>query len=1244
LIHSKTNCDGFKEEGISFPSQKIQKRLLKEFYDEIGLPPYSPELGYVEAHCTSTKVGDPEECRALDEVFCTGRDKPLLIGSVKSNMGHAEPASGACSVAKVLIAFENRKIPPNIHFSTIKKEITALVEGRLKVVDEVKDLEGPLICVNSFGFGGANAHALFKGNEKVKVNRGIPKDSMPRLVVWSGRTEEAINTILDSVTKQPLDAEYVGLLQNSQLDSVTSNIYRGFGVFIQKNDTDNATCVMRDSVHFSGARRPIVWVYSGMGSQWNGMGKDLMNIPIFAESIERSHKILQKKQLNLKEIITSSDATMFDNILHSFVGIAAIQIGLTDVLKALGLEPDHIIGHSVGELGCAYADGCFTAGEMVLSAYARGKTSIESAVLRGSMAAVGLSYKSTKPLLKQGIEIACHNSTESCTISGPAEKVSDFVAELKSKGIFAKEVACSNVPFHSSYIAEMGPKLMSKLQEVIKTPKKRSPRWISSSVPKSRWDDEKSHYSSPHYHTNNLLSPVLFEEASELLPKDAITIEIAPHGLLQAILKRSLPDAVNISLTHRGHKNNDEFLIAAVGKIYANGIDLNVPAIYPAVNFPVSRGTPMISPNIKWDHSEDHFVMKFDKDDSAKSAERKVQISLSDPEYEFILGHLIDGRCLFPATGYLFLAWETLAMMKGYLYFDISVEFEDVKFVRATSITKDTDVEFTIVVHPGTGKFEISEKMTTLVTGFVREVENPKLRDVVVPKSKNSCVLPNRDFYKELRLRGYHYNGMFRSVTEARGDGLQGKIKWDGNWVAFLDCCLQLQIIGKDTRSLMLPTSIQKIVINTLKHLCMVKDFGDDTDPIFDVFLSPGLKNIRGGGVEIVNLKANIVGRRRPQGDPVLESYKFIPYIRRIPVGLKDALRVIVQLALENVPTAKVKGVEVDASTPKESILPIIKEVLEDLPLVTSDLKFLTSQPSANNEIQVENSKLSTETDCLMIVMSNCLESFSLLEKSAASFADRGFLICRERKDLKLEGVTIPEGFSFTTSIATENELLMVLQINKKPILKIDSAVVISQADSSYDWMEKVKSLMKKGPVVLVAENEPTSGIIGLVNCIRKEPEGSLVSCVFIDDKKAPKFSLDNPLYQNQLKLGLAINVLRDGKWGCYRHLQIQQNYTERSAQDHCYVNALVKSDLSSLKWISGPYNYSRPKGELVKVQYAALNFRDVMLATGKISAEIFVDNRMENECVLGMEYAGVTADGRRVMGMTTAAAMVDSS
>lgn len=563
-MYSKTNCDGFKSEGLHYPSGNVHMELLKEFYEDIDVPPNSVQ--YVEAHATGTAAGDPEECKALDEVFCSGRNQPLLVGSVKSNMGHAEASSGVCSIVKVILAFENQKIAANINFESIRKDIPALSEGRLKVVDEETDLEGSMICVNSFGFGGANAHALFKSNLKSKVNKGIPNDNMPRLVVWSGRTEEAIHAIMDSVEKQPLDVELVALLHQSQLTSVPANIYRGYGVFTQNGDSENAKCVGRGTQYSSAQRRPIVWVYSGMGSQWCGMGRDLMKFPIFADAIEKCHNIMLKKGLDIQQIITSTNATIFDNILHSFVGIAAIQIGLTDILKTIGLEPDFIIGHSLGELGCGYADGCLSLEEMILSAYSRGIASLETTVVFGSMATVGLGYSALKPILPKAVEIACHNSTASCTISGPAGDVAHFVAELKSKGIFAKTVACSNIPYHSSYIAEMGPNHLSKLQQVIKTPKKRSAKWISSSVAESRWEERGSQYASAEYYNNNLLNPVLFEESSKLIPEDSLLIEIAPHGLLQAIIKQSFPNAVSVALTHRAKNVNDQFLLEAVGK------------------------------------------------------------------------------------------------------------------------------------------------------------------------------------------------------------------------------------------------------------------------------------------------------------------------------------------------------------------------------------------------------------------------------------------------------------------------------------------------------------------------------------------------------------------------------------------------------------------------------------------------------------------------------------------------------
>lgn len=182
------------------------------------------------------------------------------------------------------------------------------------------------------------------------------------------------------------------------------------------------------------------------------------------------------------------------------------------------------------------------------------------------MAAVGLSYAKIKDRLPESIEVACHNSFESTTISGPKADVTKFVDELKAAGIFAREVQCSNIPYHSRYIAEMGTKLLRKLKAIIPQPKRRSGKWLSSSVPQSDWSQSQYQYSSAEYHTNNLLKPVLFEETSALLPAQAIVIEIAPHGLLQAIVKRSLEDSMHVPLTQRGSPNSAAHFLTALGK------------------------------------------------------------------------------------------------------------------------------------------------------------------------------------------------------------------------------------------------------------------------------------------------------------------------------------------------------------------------------------------------------------------------------------------------------------------------------------------------------------------------------------------------------------------------------------------------------------------------------------------------------------------------------------------------------
>ncbi|XP_070073185.1 fatty acid synthase-like isoform X3 [Drosophila takahashii] len=1232
VVYSKTNCDGYKPEGITYPSGIVQEKLLDQFYKDIDLKP--SVLGYLEAHSTGTVVGDPEECKAIDNVLCNQRREPLLVGSVKSNVGHSEAASGICSLVKACFAFESGLIAPNINFTEVKQVIAPLAEGRLIVVKDVTPLPKPFIGINSFGFGGANAHALLKGYTKSKTNHGLPQDEVPRLLTWAGRTEEAVQEIFNAVEKNPLDAEFIGLLQNIQEEDVSGMVFRGYAVFA-KQGVQPCKSLTRDVQHYTGLQRPIVWVYSGMGSQWHEMGTKLMIIPRFREAIESCHQILLSKGLDLLHILTTNDPEIYQNILHSFVGIAAVQIGLTDVLRSLNFQPDYIIGHSVGELGCAYADGGLTAQQMILAAYYRGRVSVDLEKIRGSMAAIGVGYKTILHMMPKSIETACHNGPDSCTISGPLDDVSHFVAELKSKGIFAKEVPCSNIAYHSKYIAHMGPPLLKYMKEIIPNPRARTTKWLSTSVPKCDWDKDQAKFCSAEYHTNNLLNSVLFDETFSLLPKNALTIEVAPHGLLGAILKRSMPNGIHIPLTNRGNKNNALFFLSALGKLYQNGVLLPVANLYEKIQFPVSRSTPSISSLIRWDHSEDWFVTKYENMKTKSSGERVFPVNLASDNEEFMSGHIIDGKIIVPATCYLQYVWETFSLMyHGPSYMDVPVEFEDIRFIRATSMPVNGKVDLTVMIHYGTGHFEITEAGSLVVTGIIRETENPNIPEVYQFQKKSMFpMISKRDFYKELRLRGYHYNGAFQAVQMARSDGLFGKVEWNYNWVTFMDAMLQIQILGTDSRTLLLPTKIRKLKINGLHHFDLMTKMNPD-NRVFDVYVDHMYDRIVAGGIELIGLHASPVQRRRPPGIPVLEEYVFLPLSLSPILSLQNAARACVQIALENNPIPKMKLVELDTDG-KETVLTEFLEAIEDLPVVTGDCILLTSRKLEDIPgVHVENGCLSSQTNCHFVLLGG-LDEEQMQDKILTAhkvLVETGYMVLRLKST---ENILEMDKFRTITTIPIDNneETFVLMQkvstkLSVQPIL-----VKVSQNDEHFEWIAVLQSAIStKTPVIVYSFNESLNGIIGLVNCLRKEPDGNMIRCFFIDDQSAPEFDLSLPFYAAQLSLGLAFNIYRNGSWGSYRHLKLIKSEKPMARLDHIYGNVIQRGDLSTLQWLKGPYDSQNCQ---IKVAYSSLNFRDVMLATGRLAVELYGSSRIDQNCVLGFEYSGINVlTGRRIMSM----------
>lgn len=571
---------------------------------------------------------------------------------------------------------------------------------------------------------------------------------------------------------------------------------------------------------------------------------------------------------------------------------------------------------------------------------------------------------------------------------------------------------------------------------------------------------------------------------------------------------------------------------------------------------------------------------------------------------------------------------------------NFDIEFEDVKFLRATSVTKNQEISLYVLIQKGTGRFEIIEGKSALVNGYVR-VLTGELTALEKPKSDPTCpTLTTKDFYKELRLRGYHYSGLFRSVVNATTDGRTGQVKWHSNWIAFLDCLLQMQIIAQDTRSLMLPTGIERIAIKANQHLAIV-DALEDQEKILDVIAYPELDVLRCGGIEMRGLQASTVGRRRPPDSPVLEAYQFVPHMTSPPFSKADMARIFVQLALENIPMVKLSIVEVDEDDGSEPLVEFFDQALSDLPLVTGDLNYLSAKQNVEMEkVNVQDGSLSSFNNVTFIIKSFDLSDEILVESITSSISDGGFVVSRHKTsscdDLLIK--LMPNGFQVISVIKTDDgESIVLFQFNKTPPT-IASKVVKITADN-YDWLDELKQSISKCPVIAYSEREKHSGIIGLVNCIRKEPNGLSLKCVFIDDHRAPPFDVDHPFYKSQLKQGLAINVFRNGHWGSFRHTLLQQNKVAMKRIDHCYANCITRGDLSSITWLTyGASADDMSNKKMVRIKYASLNFRDVMLATGKLMIEATEIERLRQLRVLGFEYSGLTEDNKRVMGMAPSA------
>ncbi|EAA36364.1 ketoacyl-synt-domain-containing protein [Neurospora crassa] len=757
------NSNG-KTNGITLPSADGQEAVIRKAYAQAGLG--FNETDYIECHGTGTAVGDPIEVEAVSRVFKKPQGAPLLIGSVKSNLGHSEAASGLSSIIKVAMALEKGEIPPTYGVKNINPKIKT-DEWNVQIVTETtpwpKNLPhnaGRLFRragVNSFGYGGANAHAILEAPQMhvpVGYNRGSLPASLTRSTLFlpfSGSNTAALERRVTDIAAA-IDFENVNIADLAYTLGVKRTHLSTRGYILSGQDTlkddlkpENLRVALQGKTY---SKLPLAFVFTGQGAQWPEMGKELMKeFPSFRRTIQRLDAALQMlphaPTWTLQgAILEPAKTSMINHASRSQPVCTAVQIALVQLLASWGIKPESVIGHSSGEIAAAYTAGYLTPEQSIIIAYYRGHCVTKSTMV-GAMMAAGLGAEDANKKISEldlvgKIRVACVNSPESVTISGDTEGIETLRAQFDQAGTFARVLKTDGKAYHSHHMAVIGQEYEDLLTEALDgddfPTTSNGVRFISSVT-----DAVVNHAVGPAYWRANLESPVLFANVVERLIKDTAShlVELGPHSALELPIKQTRTK-LNISETkvHYGSalsrgKNSITTILNLVGDLFLHGHDISfkgVNYVDSAFNSPKARKNVKTQekmlldlPNYTWDYSGTVFNesrvsvewrnRKYPRHDllgsqvhGGNGISTNWRNVVKAKDIPWMEGHKLDTTTVFPAAGYLAMAVEAMCQVA-----DVTKEQEPALSLRNVNITKaltlgseetDAGVELFTTLYP----------------------------------------------------------------------------------------------------------------------------------------------------------------------------------------------------------------------------------------------------------------------------------------------------------------------------------------------------------------------------------------------------------------------------------------------------------------------------------------------------------------------------------------------------------------
>nr|WSY54850.1 type I polyketide synthase [Streptomyces sp. NBC_00886] len=569
---SAVNQDGASN-GLTAPNGPAQQRVIRAALSAAGLS--SRDVDVVEGHGTGTRLGDPIEAQALLATYGQGREpeRPLWLGSVKSNIGHAQAAAGVAGIIKSVLAMEHGMLPRSLHAAEPSDQVD-WTQGAVRLLADTTPWpehgRPRRAAVSSFGISGTNAHVILEQGEFVD-DKPVPVSPRRSVVPWlaSGRSAQALRAQAERL------ATFAATLDGTDFTDAGAALATGRAALEHRAvvlGTDRAsllrglkTLPVTDTVHDG----RLAFLFTGQGAQRLGMGREAhAAFPAFAEAFDEVVAALDPHLARpLRDVMWGDDAAPLDRTEFAQPALFAVEAALFRLLDSWGIHPDQLLGHSIGELTAAYVSGVWSLADAARLVAARGRL-MQALPAGGAMTAVRAPEAEVLPLLTENVGVAAVNGPASTVISGEAAEVRRIAAEFAARGASTTELRVSHA-FHSPLMEPM-------LEEFAAIAGELSYSAPDITLVSSVTGDvaDPAELCTPAYWVRQVREAVRFSDGIRTLARrgTVTALELGPDAVLTAAGPESVgDDDIAFAATLVRTSGEEEAIVAGLGRVHARG-------------------------------------------------------------------------------------------------------------------------------------------------------------------------------------------------------------------------------------------------------------------------------------------------------------------------------------------------------------------------------------------------------------------------------------------------------------------------------------------------------------------------------------------------------------------------------------------------------------------------------------------------------------------------------------------------